>query len=141
MSLSSNNNRRIEKGFEKVLSSTKKKSYRAVSKGTKVGHDYALDIHKKAKHELHLKLGGDFGYGVEQDGVVKELEVVAGKVSVERTAERELAKHLAEGPQSGTLGVVSAGMESAEFDNGWEVAVLKSAFNHAKEKAIKEFEK
>lgn len=141
MSLARTNDRKIEKAFAKVLASTKEKSYRAVSKGTKVGYDYALDIHKKAKHELHLKLGGDFGYGVEQDGQTKVLNVVAGKVSVKRTAERELARHLAEGPQSGTLGVVSAGMESAEFDNGWEVAVLKSAFNHAKEKAIKEFDK
>lgn len=141
MSLSSTNNRKIGKAFEKALASTKKKSYRAISSGTKVGYDYALDIHKQAKHELHLILGGDFGYGVEQDGQVKVMDAVAGKISIERTAERELARHLAEGPQSGSMGVVSAGMESAKFDNGWEEAVLKSAFRHAKEKAIQEFEK
>lgn len=141
MSQISNNNRRIDKAFGKVLASTKKRSVRAIEKGTKAGYDYALDIHKKAKHELHLILGGDFGYGVAQDGTVIKSDVVAGKVSARRTAERELANHLAESPQSGVLGVVSAGMESAGFDNGWEVAVLKSAFRRAADKAIKEIEK
>lgn len=141
MSQVGTNNRKIDEAFGRVLSSVNAKSLRAITDGTKVGHDYALDIHRKAKHELHLKLGGDFGYGVAQDREVKVIEVVAGKMSVERTAERELARHLAEGPGKGTLGVVSAGMESADFDNGWEEAVLKSAFRHAKEKAIQEFEK
>lgn len=141
MSMSSSNNRRIEKAFEKVLASTKEKSYRAVSNGTKVGYDYALDTHKKAKHELHLILGGDFGYMVAQDGIVRKSDVVEGKAVVYATAVKALDEHLANAPQSGVLGVVSAGMESAPFNDPWEHSVLTSSFQKAKERAIKEFEK
>lgn len=141
MSLSSNNNRKIEKAFSRFLSSTKEKSYRAVSRGTGEGYGYALDLHKTAQHNLHLTLGGDFGYMVAQDGSVRKSDVVKGKVEVYATAVKALDEHLANAPQSGVLGVVSAGMESAPFDDPWERSVLTSAFQKAKDRAIREFEK
>lgn len=141
MSLESNNNRRIGKAFEKAIASTRKKTFRAISNGTQAGYDYALDIHKKAKHELHLILGGDFGYMVAEDRTVRKSDVVKGKVEVYATAVKSLDEHLNNAPKSGVLGVVSAGMTSADFSDPWERSVLTSAFRKAVDKAIKDAEK
>ena len=135
MSGISDNEKRIASALSKAVTSAKRRTSRAVEAGTAAGYKYALDIHKKSKHELHLNLGGDYGYAVAQDGTLKKSEIVKGKVEVYATAEKSLKEHIADAPKSGTMGVVSAGMESAPFHDEWEVSVLKSAFRKAEAKA------
>lgn len=141
MATNSGNASAINRAFDRLLAKERAAGLAAISKGAKVGEEYALAIHDTAKHELHLILGGDFGYGVGEDRVVKDKDVVVGKVQVRRTAERKIDEHIKGGPRKGVIGVVSAGMDAGVFDDSWEVSVLKSAYRHAVSVAMDEFEK
>lgn len=133
----SRNIHRIDKAFSSLSERTRRTGVSAVKEGTKAGYDYALDLHRKARHELHLTVGGDFAYGVADHGSAVALDAVEGKVDLTRAAERSLREDLAS--SKGVTGIVKSSMEIVGLDEGWEEAVLKSSFGKAASKAEKVF--
>lgn len=130
-----NNADKIEKAFAEMARKGRARVNRGIKEGTKAGYDFAIDIHEKSEHELHLILGGDFGRAVVEDGKVTDFKVVTGKTSLLRGAEKRLGQQVNEVPSGGTMGVVTAGMQPKVFDNHWEESVLKAASKVARQVA------
>lgn len=130
----------INKRFASLAKKVQKASLAAVMKGTKAGHDKAIEFHELYHHELHLTLEGDFGYAVKERGITKDYVIRKSQMAKARTAEKALTAFLGTQPKK-VAGRVSAGMAGAPFNPGWEETILHKSASYARWIAIQQFAK
>ena len=129
------NNKRIEKAFAKMLANEEKHARKSMVTVLKGAMEEALRLHEMTHHNLHLIMGGDYGWCLAHDGQILDFEVNAGK-NDKGTAKSKLFEIASSTDSSGKwVGIVMAGMEAAHYHINFEKGVLR----HSAKKADGQF--
>jgi hypothetical protein len=125
------NNKRIEKAFARLIRAEEAQPRKIMVKVLKGAMEEALHLHEMTHHNLHLIMGGDYGWALIHNGQILDFEVTSGK-NDKGTAERQLFELATSMNSSGKwVGVVMAGMEAANYHINFEKGVLHHAAKQA----------
>ena len=141
MASESKNTKRIEKAFAKMKANEEKHARKSMVTVLKGAMEEALRLHEMTHHNLHLIMGGDYGWCLVHDGQVLESDITVGK-NDKGTAKRKLFEIASSVDSSGKwVGVVMAGMEAAHYHINFEKGVLHHSAKEANGRFLTLFSK
>ena len=132
MNYQARNTKRIGKAFDRLKQGVRDGAKDIIVDSVQAGYDRVVELHRTARHELHLVTGGDFGSAVIDGKNIEHVNVMmdpahfSGKVvsHMKQAAERDKV-----------TGIVMSEMAEGIHDESFEVGVLGSgarvAFGHA----------
>lgn len=123
-----------------MLANKEKHSQDVMISCLKSAYEYAMELHEQTEHNLHLIMGGDFGWALVHNGNLVKYFVNAGKNN-KGTARQRLENIAQNVPNKGWIGIVMAGMESANYHTNFEFGVLRADARMTKAEFEKRFTK
>ena len=125
MDYQSRNDARSEKGFAKILRKKDEQTKKAMVKCMKKAYEYAMNLHEHTHHNLHLIMGGDYGWALVHNGVIEEKFLSTGK-NDRGTADAKLESLALKVGNKGWVGILMAGMEAGNYHTNFERGVLRA---------------